>query len=257
MKTNFKFNKDLRSIVVLILCLTLLVGIPIYWFFLVPPTLELQEIHQDSFTASGYFAPGGYFNITMDTGKESIQKLHNGKLNIIPNLTSTQKAKGITWNPMLFGIDQWPGSKEEIKYASNSPVNGEIILNVKRVDIPNQTELKGETIPLTIKYTVNYPYQTLSTELFGGTATKFDVKSETIFKTVNIKLGDKVISKSELDAISMNESWKKVVSAIIWAVAFFILLFFYSNFKVIESIKNESRKLGDSFFTKIKDLLRM
>jgi len=257
MKTNFKFNKDLRSIVVLILCLALLVGIPFYWFFLVPPTLELQEIHQDSFTASGYFAPGGYFNISMGMGKESIQKLHNGELNIIPNLTSTQKAKGITWNPMLFRIDQWSGSKEEIKYDPNSPVNGEIILNVKRVDIPNQTELKGGTIPLTIKYNVNYPYQTLSTELFGGTATKFDVKTETIVKTVNIKLGNKVISKSELEAISMNENWKKIISALMWVTSFFILLLFYTNFKTIESIKKESRKHGENIFKRIKDVLRM
>ena len=58
----------------------------------------------------------------------SLQKLHNGQLNIIPNLTSEQRAEGINWEPMLISIDQWPGSKDEIKYVSNSPLDGKIVL---------------------------------------------------------------------------------------------------------------------------------
>lgn len=54
----------------------------------------------------------------------------------------------------------------------------------------------------------------------------------------------------------MNESWKKVVSAIIWLVSFFILLFFYTNFKMIESIKKSPVNTVKTF-KKIKDVLRM
>ncbi|MEN6593287.1 MAG: hypothetical protein ABFC12_08635 [Methanobacterium sp.] len=34
----------------------ILVSIPVYWFVLVPPALELQEFNQDSATVTGYLA---------------------------------------------------------------------------------------------------------------------------------------------------------------------------------------------------------
>jgi len=70
MKTNFNIN-NLPSLAVLIIYLAILIVIPVYWFFIVPSALELQEIYQDSFNASGYFAPGAYFNLTIDMDAES------------------------------------------------------------------------------------------------------------------------------------------------------------------------------------------
>lgn len=237
MNLPFKEISDVRLLIVFLLCIGFLIAVPVYWFFFVPPAVELQEISQDPFYASGYFAPGGYFNLELDLGRESIQGFHNGALNIIPNMTNSRN--GTIWQPIELRIDQWPGSKEAIKYDSNSPLNKKMVLKINRIDIPEQTELKGQTIPLYIKYHVNYPVQTLSTEVLGGTATNFGFKTEYIERTIYIKLDNRIITQRDLEAINMNESWKKVLSLVLWVVDFLFILFFYTDFKVIDDIKTK------------------
>lgn len=226
---------DNRSKIIFLLCMVILIVIPVYWFFFVPPAMDLQEINQGTFNASGYFAPGGYFSLEIDLDKESIQGYHNGMLSIIPNITGARN--GTIWQPMEFRVDQWPGSKEEIKYSSNMPLNTRMVLNIKKVDIPSQSELKGQTIPLYIKYQVNYPVQTINTEVLGGTVTNPGIKTETVERTIHIPLDNKMITPRDLEAINMNESWKKAFSLVIWIIDLIFILFIYTKFEVIDNIK--------------------
>ena len=238
---KFKFIKiaNVRSLIIFILCVGLLIGIPFYWFFLVPPALELQEINQSSYSASGYFAPGGYFYLKMSLGKQSIQGYNNGELNIIPNITTSQNVS--LWNPIDIRVDQWPGSKSEIKYSSNSPINSNMYLIVEKIDIPNKTELKGQTVPINIKYSVNYPVQTDQTDILGGTITNFNVQTDTFEKNITLKLNNQVITPQDLEVINMNESWKKTLSLIIWIIDFLILIFLFMDLKIINDIKTKFR----------------
>ena len=239
---KFKFFKiaDFRSLIIFILCIGLLIGIPFYWFLLVPPALELEEINQSSYSASGYFAPGGYFNLKIDLGKQSIQGYNNGELKIFPNVTDSQNIS--LWILSDTGVDHWPGSKSEIKYSSNSPINKEMFVIVDKIEIPNNTELKGQTVPINIRYYANYPVQTDQTEILGGTITKFNVNTATFEKNITIKLDNRVISPHDLEVINMNESWKKILSLIIWIVALFILIFFFTDFKIIKDIKTKFKE---------------
>ena len=156
--------------------------------------MELQEINQGSYTATGYLSPGGYLNLEIDLKDESIQGYHNGLVNILPNTTITQN--GAIWPPEDSRIDQWPGSKEEIKYSSNGPLNKEMYLKIK-INIPNQTNLKGQTIPINIRYDFNYPYQTEVTEVLGGTATNFETRTGVFQKTISLKLNNEVIRERD------------------------------------------------------------
>jgi hypothetical protein len=249
MNLPFKEINNLRTLAIFIICIVILIAVPVYWFFFVPPAMELQEINQGPFTATGYMAPGGYFNLELDLGKESIQGYHTGELNIVPNTTISQN--GTIWQPEELRVDQWPGSKEKIKYASNNPLNKEMFLNIK-INIPQQANLKGQTIPLNIKYYVNYPIQTGVTEVLGGTATNFEVKSDVIEKTVPIKLENKIITQKDMDIVTMNESWKKILSALIWLFDLIILIFFFTDFKIIETIKSKFKSFFARLYQKIK-----
>jgi len=72
------------------------------------------------------------------------------------------------WQPTDTRVDEWPGTKSEIKYSSNDPINKRTVLNINRINIPNSTKLKGKTVPITIEYTVNYPVQMGLTEVLWG-----------------------------------------------------------------------------------------
>ncbi len=252
---NIKYLKikDIRSLIIFLLCIGILIGIPVYWFVLVPPALELQEINQSSYSASGYFAPGGYFNLEINLDKESIQGLHNGQLNIVPNITNSQNVS--LWEPIEMRVDQWPGSKSEIKYSSSDPINQKMILIINKIDIPNGTELKGKTVPITVKYYVNYPVQTGLTEVLGGTITNFDVKTEVIQKTISVKLTNQVITQKDLDVIVMNESWKKIISLVIWIFDLLFLLLVFAEFEVIKNFKTNSLNLLKRFFKRIRKII--
>lgn len=253
MKANFNFPKDPQSLIITAVCLMILVAIPVYWLFFVPPALELQEIRGDGYTASGYFSPGGYFNLTITLENQSIQGFNYGQLIIIPNLTSDQKARGV-WQPTSMSIEEWPGSKSEINYNTNDKLNKNIIVYVTRVDIPNQTELSGETVPIVIKYDVDYPYQTYSTEILGGTVSNFREQTGTVEKTVTVELGSKIITKSDLNAIIMNESWKKAASSIIWIFDLLFLLSFYTDFRAVKMVSQKFVKYWERFMQRIREL---
>lgn len=72
------------------------------------------------------------------------------------------------WQPTDTRVDEWPGTKSEIKYSSNDPINKRMVLTIDRINIPNSTELKGKTVPITIDYSVNYPVQMGLTEVLWG-----------------------------------------------------------------------------------------
>ena len=245
--------KDTRSLIIFLLCIGLLIGIPLYWFFLVPPALELQEINQSSYSVAGYLAPGGYFNLEINLGKESIQGYHNGELKIVPNITDAQNVS--LWNPIEMRVDQWPGSKNEIKYSSNSPINKDMVLIIDKIDIPNNTALKGQTVPLTVKYSMNYPIQTGVTEILGGSITNFNMKTENFEKNISIKLNNQVITPKELEAINMNESWKKTLSLVIWIIDLLFFILFCTEFKVIENFKTNTLNLLKNLINRLKKLV--
>ncbi|MCE5214471.1 MAG: hypothetical protein LLF83_07120 [Methanobacterium sp.] len=249
MNLPFKEINNVKTLAVFILCIGILIVIPVYWFFLVPPAMELQEIHQDSYTATGYLAPGGYLNLEIDLGEESIQGYHNGAVNVLPNTTITQN--GTIWPPQDLRVDQWPGSKEEIKYSSNGPLNKEMYLNIK-VDIPNQTSLKGQTIPLNIRYDFNYPFQTGLTEVLGGTATNFETRTEVFQKTIQLKLNNEVMTQKDLEVISMNETWKKVLSVIIWIIDLLFLIFVFTDFEMVDKIKDKFKRFSVKILKSLK-----
>lgn len=254
-KWNIKYLKvkDIKSLIIFLFCIGLLIGIPFYWFFLVPPAPELQEINQSSYSVSGYLAPGGYFNLQINLGEQSIQGYHNGELNLIFNITNTQNVS--LWNPTDTRVDQWPGSKSEIKYSSNSPINKNMVLIIDKINIPNETGLKGQTVPLNIKYSVNYPAQTDQTEILGGTITNFDMKTDYIEKNISIKLNNQMITQKQLDAINMNESWKKTLSLVIWIIDLLFFMFFCTEIKVIENFKTNSRNLIKKVIDRFKKLI--
>lgn len=241
MKVKYLKIKDIKSLIIFILCVGILIGIPVYWFVLVPPALEPQEINQSSYSATGYFAPGGYFKLGIDLDKESIQGLHNGELSILPHIINQQNES--LWQPMYLRVDQWPGSKSEIKYSSNDPINQGMVLTINKINIPSITELKGTTVPITIKYFINYPVQTGLTEVLGGTINNFDVKTEVIEKNISVKLDNQIITQKDRDIIVTNEPWKKIVSMVIWVIDLLILLLAFTDFKVIENFKANSLNL--------------
>jgi len=252
MKANFNILKDPRSLIIITLCLAVLVLIPAYWFFLVPSTLELQEIHGDGFDASGYFSPGGYFNLTIRLENQSIQGFNYGDLTITPNLTTSQKTSGI-WQPNTIHIEEWPGSKSEINYDPKDKLNKNIVVYVQRINIPNKTELSGENVPIIIRYYADYPYQTYSTEIFGGTVNNFREQTGSFEKTIYVTMGSKVITKSQLNAIDMNETWKKVTSVIIWIIDFLFLLSFYTDFRTIKMVNNRLEQYLERILQIIRD----
>ncbi len=249
MNLPFKEINNIKTLAAFILCIGILIAIPVYWFLLVPPAMELQEINQGSYTATGYLSPGGYLNLEIDLKDESIQGYHNGLVNILPNTTITQN--GAIWPPEDSRIDQWPGSKEEIKYSSNGPLNKEMYLKIK-INIPNQTNLKGQTIPINIRYDFNYPYQTEVTEVLGGTATNFETRTGVFQKTISLKLNNEVITPDDLAVINMNESWKKILSGIIWIIDLLILIFVFTNFEVVEKIKTKFKDFSINVLKKFK-----
>ncbi len=254
MKVKYLKIEDIKSLIIFILCVGILISIPVYWFILVPPALELKEIDQNSFTATGYFAPGGYFNVELDLGKDSIQGLHNGALFIAPNITNSQNES--LWQPTDMRVDQWPGTKQEIKYSSNDPINKRMVLTIDRINIPNNTELKGKTVPITIEYSVNYPAQMGLTEVLGGTITNFDIKTEVIEKNISVTLGNQVITQRDMDIIAMNESWKKIASLVIWIVTLLILLLMFTTFKFVENFKKNTLNLFKKVVSLIKKVIR-
>lgn len=233
----------------------LLIGIPVYWFLLVPPALELQEINQTSYTASGYFAPGGYFNMKINLGKESILGYHNGALNIVPNITNPQNVS--LWQPTEKRVDQWPGSKSEIKYSSNEPINQPMILIIDKIEIPNSTELRGKDVPVTIKYSMNYPVQTGLTEVLGGTITNFGLNTEIFEKNITVKLKNQVITPRDLEVISMNETWKKILSLIIWIFTLLFIILAYTKFEFINNFKTKSRNLLKKVVIELRKILKI
>jgi hypothetical protein len=254
---NWKFLKikDTWHLIIFILCMVLLIGIPVYWFLLVPPALELQDVNQSSYTASGYFAPGGYFSLNINLGKDSILGYHNGALNIIPNITNPQNQS--LWQPTDERVDQWPGSKTEIKYSSSEPINQPMILQIDKVEIPNSTELKGKTVPITIKYSANYPVQTGLTEVFGGSITNFEVNTEYFEKNITVKLENQVITPRDLEVIGMNEIWKKVLSLIIWIFDLLFILLVFTKFEFITNFKTNSRNLIKKIVITIRKNLKI
>ncbi|MEN6593288.1 MAG: hypothetical protein ABFC12_08640 [Methanobacterium sp.] len=130
-------------------------------------------------------------------GKDSIQGLHNDALFIAPHITNSPNMS--LWQPTDTRVDEWPG-KSEIKYSSNDPINERMVLNIDRINIPNSTELKGKTVPITIEYTVNYPVQMGLTEVLGGgTITNFDVKIELIERNISVTLKNQVITQRNMD----------------------------------------------------------
>lgn len=247
--------EDTKSLIAFLLCVGILVSIPVYWFVLVPPALELQEINQRSYKATGYFAPGGYFKLEMNLDKESIKGLHNGQLNIIPHTINTQNES--RWDPTEMRVDQWPGSKSEIKYSSQDPVNQMMILTISKIDIPQRADLKGKIVPITIKYFVNYPVQTGLTEIIGGTITNFEVNTDVIEKNITIRLNDQVITQKELDTIEMNENWKKVTSLVVWIIDFLILLLVFTEFKVIKNFKTNSLNWLKRVVNRIRKIIQL
>ena len=240
-KIHNKYLKidDLRSLMIFIICMGILIGIPIYWSVFVPPALESQKIDQSPYTITGYFAPGGYFKLDINLAKESIQGYHNGALKVMPNITNSQNES--LWEPLEMRVDEWPGSKTEIKYSTNDPINQNMYLSIEKIDIPNSTELKGKTVPITVKYSANYPVQTELTEIIGGTITKFGVKTEIFERNITVKLDNKVITSRDLEAINMNELWKKELSIVIWIIDFLIILLGFTKLIVVEKF---NRKVG-------------
>jgi hypothetical protein len=253
MKVKHLKIDDARSLIAFILCVGILVGIPVYWFVLVPPALEIQEIHQGPFTATGYFAPGGYFNVQLNLDKDSIQGLHNGALFIAPHITNSQNVS--LWQPTDTRVDQWPGTKSEIKYSSSDPINKRMFLTIDRINIPNSTELKGKTVPITIQYSVNYPVQIGLTEVLGGTITNFDVKTEVIERNLTIKLGNKVITSRDKEIIVANELWKKIVSLVVWIISLLIILLVFTTFKFVENFKRKCQDLFKRIVSVIRKLI--
>ncbi|HTX61276.1 MAG TPA: hypothetical protein VMC48_03130 [Methanobacterium sp.] len=253
-RLNNKYLKidDIRSLIIFIICMGILIGIPVYWFVFVPSPLESKEINQSSYTATGYFAPGGYFKLEMNLGKESILGYHNGLLNVAPNITTSQNES--LWQPVEMRVDEWPGSKTEIKYSSNNPINQEMILTVDRIDIPNSTELKGKTVPITVKYTANYPSQNEITEILGGTITNFDLNTEVFEQNITVKLDNRVITSRDLEVIGMNESWKKELSLIIWIIDFLIILLVFTKLIVVEKFNSKVRHLVKRILERLKKL---
>ncbi len=68
----------------------------------------------------------------------------------------------------------------------------------------------------------------------------FDVETEIIEKNISIKLDNHVITQRDLEIIVINEPWKKIVSLVILAIDLFVLLLFFTEFKVIENFKTNS-----------------
>lgn len=254
-KLHNKYLKidDLRSLIIFIICMVILIGIPVYWFALVPAPLQMQEINQSSYTATGYFAPGGYFTLKMDLGQESIHGYHNGVVNVAPNITDSQNVS--LWEPAEdIRVDEWPGSKTEIKYSSNDPLNKEMFLTIDKIDIPNSTELKGKTVPVTVKYTVNYPIQNGMTEILGGSITNFDLNTEIYEKNITLKLDNHVVTQRDLEVISMNESWKKQLSLAIWIIDLLIIIFVFSKLIVVEKFRRNVSRLTSKIAERINRL---
>jgi hypothetical protein len=254
MKVKYLKIEDIKSLIIFIICVGILVNIPVYWFVLVPPALELQEFKQDSATVTGYLAPGGYFSVELDLGKDSIQGLHNGALFIAPHITNSQNMS--LWQPIDTRVDEWPGTKSEIKYSSNDPINKRMVLNIDRINIPNSTELKGKTVPITIDYSVNYPVQMGLTEVLGGTITNFDVKTELIEKNISVALKNQVITQRDMDIVAMNEPWKKIVSLVIWIITLIIVLLVFTTFKFVENFKKNSLNLFKKIFGLFRKVIR-
>lgn len=247
--------KDIKSLIIFVLCVGILVGIPVYWFTLVPPELELQKMSQDSYTVTGYPSPGGFVNLEVDLGKDSIQGLHNGELNFLPLIVDSQNRS--LWNPTEIGVDQWPGSKTEIKYSSNDPVNKRMILVLDKIEIPNNSELKGKTVPINIRYTVNYPVQTHLTEILGGSVTNFEVNSEIIEKNITLTLNNQVLTQKDLDAITINEPWKKIVSLVVWLMDLLVIIMVFLELVVVENFKKKSRNFFKSVMDKIRAITKL
>lgn len=245
--------EDTRSLIAFIICVGILIGIPVYWFVLVPPALEIQEIHQGPFTATGYFAPGGYFNVELNLGKDSIQGLHNGALFITPHINNSQNVS--LWQPTDTRVDQWPGTKSEIKYSSSDPINKRMFLTIDQINIPNSTELKDKTVPITIRYSVNYPVQIGLTEVLGGTITNFNVKTEVIERNMSVKLSNKIITSKDKDIIVANELWKKILSLVVWIISLLVILLLFTTFKFVENFKRNVRDLFKRIVNTIKKLI--
>ena len=253
MKIKYLNIEDRRSLIAFILCLGIIIGIPVYWFVLLPQALEVQEIHQGPFTATGYFAPGGYFNVELNLGKASIQDLHKGALFVIPRITNSQNIS--LWQPTDEKVDQWPGSKSEIKYSTSDPINKRMILTIDQINISNNTELKGKSVPITIQYTVNYPVQIGLTEILGGTITNFDVRTEVIERNLTVELSNTVITSKDRDTIVANQLWKKIASLVVWISTLLIILLAFTNFKFVVNFKRNIRILFKRIVSMIKKVI--
>lgn len=253
MKIKYLNIEDRWSLIAFIICLGIIISLPIYWFVLLPPALDVEEIHQGPFIVTGYFAPGGYFSVELNLGKDSIQGLHNGALFVIPRITNSQNIS--LWQPTDEKVDQWPGSKSEIKYSNNDPINKRMILTIDQINISNNTELKGKSVPITIQYTVNYPVQIGLTEILGGSITNFDVRTEVIERNLTVELSNTVITSKDRDTIVANELWKKIASLILWISTLLIILLAFTNFKFVVNFKRSIHILFMKIVSMIKKIM--
>ena len=131
-----------------------------------------------------------------------------------------------------------------------------MVLTIDRINIPNSTELKGKTVPITIDYSVNYPVQMGLTEVLGGTITNFDVKTELIEKNISVALKNQVITQRDMDIVAMNEPWKKIVSLVIWIITLIIVLLVFTTFKFVENFKKNSLNLFKKVVGLFKKIIR-
>ena len=108
-----------------------------------------------------------------------------------------------------------------------------MILTIDQINISNNTELKGKSVPITIQYTVNYPVQIGLTEILGGTITNFDVRTEVIERNLTVELSNTVITSKDRDTIVANQLWKKIASLVVWISTLLIILLAFTNFKLL------------------------
>ncbi len=130
-----------------------------------------------------------------------------------------------------------------------------MILTIDQINISNNTELKGKSVPITIQYTVNYPVQIGLTEILGGTITNFDVRTEVIERNLTVELSNTVITSKDRDTIVANQLWKKIASLVVWISTLLIILLAFTNFKFVVNFKRNIRILFKRIVSMIKKVI--
>ena len=82
------------------------------------------------------------------------------------------------------------------------------------------------------------------------------MKTDSFERNITVKLSNQVITSKDLEAIDMNQLWKKELSLIIWVIDFLIILLGFTKLIVVEKFNKEAVLFGKKVINGFNNLFK-